>query len=79
MLTPEGIASYVTPSTWGNDAGMVGALTLATKALEQQRATEKSAGKSAGGIMAASGLGERGLLVAGLVVAVLAVAAMRSR
>ena len=74
-----GIASYVTPSTWGNDAGMVGALTLATKALEQQRATEKSAGKSAGGIMAASGLGERGLLVAGLVVAVLAVAAMRSR
>jgi fructokinase len=81
VLTPEGIASYVTPSTWGNDAGMVGALTLAAKALEQQRATEKSAGKSAGGggAMAASGLGERGLLVAGLVVAVLAVAAMRSR
>jgi len=37
LLTDEGVAQYVTPSTWGNRAGMVGALTLAKRALAAHR------------------------------------------
>ena len=33
LTTADGIAAYVAPSTWGNSAGMVGALTLAQSAL----------------------------------------------
>jgi len=34
LTTAEGIQQYLGPSTWGNRAGMVGALTLAQRALE---------------------------------------------
>ena len=36
IATAEGIERYITPSTWGNRAGLTGALTLAVKALEEQ-------------------------------------------
>jgi len=32
LTTAEGIAQYIAPSTWGNSAGIVGALTLASQA-----------------------------------------------
>jgi len=35
LLSPAGIEGYIGPSTWGNSAGMVGALTLAQTALKQ--------------------------------------------
>lgn len=38
LLTADGIAAYVCPSKWGNAAGMVGALTLAQKALKDSQA-----------------------------------------
>jgi fructokinase len=34
LTTDDGLCRYVVPSAWGNSAGMVGALTLAAKALE---------------------------------------------
>ena len=34
LASPEDAASYVVPSTWGNAAGLVGALTLAANALD---------------------------------------------
>lgn len=36
LLTPERIHEYITPSQWGDDAGIVGALTLAKVALDKQ-------------------------------------------
>ena len=35
IVTAKGVEAYVCPSTWGNSAGMVGALTLAQAALDQ--------------------------------------------
>ena len=34
LTTEEGVRHYIAPSTWGNRAGMVGALTLAKAALD---------------------------------------------
>lgn len=36
LLTTDGVTQYVGPSTWGNSAGMIGALTLAQAALDNQ-------------------------------------------
>jgi len=36
ILTPAGVEAYIVPSTWGNAAGVVGALTLAQAALERE-------------------------------------------
>lgn len=35
LTTPKGVERFVGPSTWGNSAGVVGALTLAQAALEK--------------------------------------------
>lgn len=37
LTTPAGVSHFVAPSTWGNSAGMVGALTLAKTALEAKK------------------------------------------
>ena len=47
ITTPAGVAAYVTPSTWGNDAGLVGALTLAAKAHKQQQQRDAAAASAA--------------------------------
>jgi len=36
ITTSAGIVSYISPSTWGNNAGLVGTFTLAVKALEKR-------------------------------------------
>jgi hypothetical protein len=36
LLTPAHIHDYITPSEWGDNAGIVGALTLAQVALEER-------------------------------------------
>ena len=47
VTTSDGVAKYVTPSTWGNGAGMVGALTLAKIALEEASGGRPSAAATA--------------------------------
>jgi hypothetical protein len=37
LTTQAGVDAYVGPSAWGNNAGLVGALTLAKEALAQAR------------------------------------------
>ena len=80
LTTTEGIESYISPSTWGNQAGMVGALTLAQHALQGKVYSHSgSAAASNGG---AGDVYKRGSWRIGLVVGLLctaAVAASRSK
>ena len=39
LQTAAGLESYIVPSTWGNSAGLVGALTLAQLAADSERGT----------------------------------------
>ena len=68
LTTQQGVDRYLVPSTWGNDAGLVGALTLAA------RAKHDAAGGGAGAdALSWAGGGGRGRSTA--TAAVLAVAA----
>jgi len=42
LTTTDGIERYLGPSTWGNRAGMVGALTLAQRALAKSEGAQRS-------------------------------------
>ena len=58
----SGVDSYVIPSTWGNDAGLVGALTLASKALTTPEGGEQGSGlpDALGGVPLTKNLGSGG-------------------
>lgn len=43
LQTTAGIEAYIVPSTWGNSAGLVGALTLAQLALDPSQDPSQSA------------------------------------
>jgi len=48
LTTPKGIERYLGPSTWGNRAGMVGALTLAQRALAKPQGASRRNGVAIG-------------------------------
>ena len=45
VATAAGLADFVAPSRWGNSAGIVGALTLAQKALKREQCVGAGGGQ----------------------------------